>query len=539
MADVNPTAPLRPRDNCYRTAQATRTSVIVDADDYFHWARAAMLKAKRRIVLVGWDFDGRITLGRAGPGDPAPERVGDFIYWLAENRPELEIYLLRWDLGALKMLNRGSTILTVLKWMSHKRIHTKLDGAHPIGGSHHQKIVVIDDSFAFCGGIDMTEDRWDTREHLHQDDGTRYKPWHDATTAIEGPMAEVLAKISRDRWHHAGGKPIQALSAPLQSCWPEGLAAHFENVEMGVSRSVPTMPDQDPIIEIERLFLDQIARAKRFIYAESQYFASRRIAEAIAKRLGEEDGPEVVVINPLTAQGWLEPLAMDTARARLHEALHRRDPHGRFRIYHPFTDGGEAIYVHAKILIVDDAILRIGSSNMNNRSLRLDTECDVTIDAEMAGNDAVRSTISAIRDDLLAEQLGVEPGVVTASIARTGSLIATIEALRGTGRTMRPYETPDLSDLEKWLADNEVLDPEGPDEMFEALSRRRGRRVAPQRGFRRCTGPGSIFTRRDGGRGEPCSGSPGRLARRRPVRSGVDRRSCHRRWMSARRQRCR
>jgi phosphatidylserine/phosphatidylglycerophosphate/cardiolipin synthase-like enzyme len=478
MAGVNPPAPLRPRDNCYRVAQATRASVIVDADDYFHWARTAMMKAKRRIVLVGWDFDGRITLGRAGPGDPAPENVGDFIYWLAENRPELDIYLLRWDLGALKTLTRGSTIFTVLKWMSHPRIHTKLDGAHPTGGSHHQKIVVIDDSFAFCGGIDMTEDRWDTRAHVHEDDrrrrpnGTRYKPWHDATTAIEGPMAEALAKISRDRWHHAGGKHMEALPAPLASCWPDDLHVHFENVEMGVSRSVPTMPGQDPIVEIERLYLGQIARAKRFIYAESQYFASRRIAEAIAKRLEEEDGPEIVVINPLTAQGWLEPLAMDTARARLHEALHRRDRHGRFRIYHPFTDGGEAIYVHAKILIVDDAILRIGSSNMNNRSLRLDTECDVTIDADMPGNDAVRGTITAIRDDLLAEQLGVDPAVVTASLAETGSLIATIEALRGTGRTMRPYETPDLSEIEKWLADNEVLDPEGPDEMFETFSKR-------------------------------------------------------------------
>jgi hypothetical protein len=99
-------SPLRPRDNCYRLAHATRASVIVDADDYFTHARAAMLKAKRRIVLVGWDFDGRITLGR-GHDDPAPEKVGDFIYWLVRHRPELEVYLLRWDLGAVKTLFRG------------------------------------------------------------------------------------------------------------------------------------------------------------------------------------------------------------------------------------------------------------------------------------------------------------------------------------------------------------------------------------------------------------------------------------------------
>ncbi|MET0257067.1 MAG: phospholipase D-like domain-containing protein, partial [Methylobacterium sp.] len=456
---------------------ATRASVIVDADDYFRFARAAMLKARRRIVLVGWDFDGRITLGRGEDGDEAPEKVGDFIYWLARNRPELEVYLLRWDLGALKTLTRGSTVFTVLKWMSHPRIHTKLDGAHPFGGSHHQKIVVIDDSFAFCGGIDMTEDRWDTREHRHEDtrrrrpNGTMYKPWHDATTAVEGPMAKAMAQVARDRWHHAGGRTMEPVE-DLPSCWPDDLAAHFTEIDMAVSRSAPEMPGEDPVREIEALYVDQIAGARRLIYAESQYFASRRIAEAIAQRLDEEDGPEIVVINPLTAQGWLEPIAMDTARARLFEALRRRDRHGRFRIYHPFTDGGEAIYVHAKILIVDDRSLRIGSSNMNNRSLRLDTECDVTIDAALPGNEGLGETIVAIRDDLIAEHLGIDARTVARSVAVTGSLIETIEALRGPGRSLRPYETPDLTGVEAWLADNEVLDPEGPEEMFEALSKR-------------------------------------------------------------------
>ena len=471
-------SPLRPLDNCFRVAEATRASVIVDADDYFHWARAAMLKARRRIVLIGWDFDARITLGRGDiAGDTAPERVGDFIYWLVENNPELDVYLLRWDLGALKTLTRGSTIFTVFKWMAHPRIHTKLDSFHPTGASHHQKIVIVDDGFAFCGGIDMTQERWDTREHRHGDErrrrpnGSLYGPWHDATTAIEGPMAGVLATIARDRWHRAGGKPLAALEAPA-SCWPEGLEAQFENVAMAASRSLPAMTGQDEVLEIERLYLDHIARAKRVIYAENQYFASRRIAEAIAKRLDEEDGPEIVIINPLTAQGWLEPLAMDTARARLHEALHRRDRHGRFRIYHPFTDGGAAIYVHAKILIVDDTILRIGSSNMNNRSLRLDTECDVTIDAEMPGNTGTRGTIAALRDDLLAEQLGCDVESVSRLVASSGSLIHAIETLRGAGKSLRPYETPELSDVEKWLADNEVLDPEGPGEMFELPSKR-------------------------------------------------------------------
>src|SRR3546814_20613319 len=91
---------------------------------------------------------------------------------------------------------------------------------------------------------------------------------------------------------------------------------------------------------------------------------------------------------------------MDTARARLFEALKARDVHGRFRLYHPFTARGEPIYVHAKILIVDDRVLRVGSSNMNNRSMRLDTECAVTLDAALHANAGREGGTRALRTHL-------------------------------------------------------------------------------------------------------------------------------------------
>ncbi|HEX8419420.1 MAG TPA: phospholipase D-like domain-containing protein, partial [Sphingomonas sp.] len=185
--------------------------------------------------------------------------------------------------------------------------------------------------------------------------------------------------------------------------------------------------------------------------------------------LDEPDGPEFVIVNPVTAQGWLEPLAMDTARARLMEALKRRDRHGRLRMYHPFTAGGTSIYVHAKLTIVDDKQLRVGSANMNNRSLRLDTECDLIV---LADDAATSATILDVRHRLLGEHLDVSPETVAATIAAQGSLIGAVELLRGDGRSLRPYEPKDLAGIEKWLADNEVLDPEGPEEMFEGLSKR-------------------------------------------------------------------
>jgi len=462
--------------NCWRIERATRASVIVDADDYFTVARAAMLKARHRVMLVGWDFDARIEFGR-NHDDGGPRSVGDFILWLVERTPGLEVFLLRWDVGALKTLGRGSTILTVLKWMRHPRIHTKLDGMHPLGASHHQKIVVIDDCFAFCGGIDMTGCRWDTRAHRDDDpnrhlpDGKPYDPWHDATSALEGPVAKALGDLSRDRWERAGGHPVGPVPGK-DDCWPDALPVHFTDVDVAIARSIPANGDQEPAREIEQLYLDHIGSARRWIYAESQYFASRRIGEAIARRLDEPDGPEIVIINPVTAQGWLEPIAMDSARARLFETLRRRDPGSRLRMYHPHTHGGVPIYVHAKILIVDDDVLRVGSSNFNNRSMRLDTECDVAIHRDLGDNADRVAAISDIRAGLLAEHLGLTAKEVNASIAETGSLIATIEALRHRHNKLRPYSVPDLPAVEKWLADNEVLDPEGPEEMFEALSKR-------------------------------------------------------------------
>ena len=460
----------------WRSENATRVSVIVDAEDYFHFARLAMLKARKRIMLIGWDFDARIRLDYGDNKHQAPTTVGDFIYWLVKRSPELEICLLRWDVGALKTIFRGTTIFTLLKWMMHKRIYTKLDSFHPTGGSHHQKIIVIDDCVAFCGGIDMTGGRWDTRSHDDEEphrvfpNGTPCEPWHDATTALEGPVAAALGELARDRWQRAGGHELAPVSGAFD-CWPEDLEPDFSDVEVAIARTRPDMPGSPEIREIEALFVEEIATAKQSIYAESQYFASRKIAEAIGKRLCEPDGPEIVLINPELAQGWLEPVAMDTARARLVTALRHLDTHGKLRLYHPYTEGGAPIYVHAKVMIIDGRSLRIGSANMNNRSLGLDTECDVLIEA---GDEAEMARVRAIRDGLIAEHLGLGVEEVSAEIATRGSLIDAIEALRGKGKTLRPYEVPELTEVEKWLADNKVLDPESPSEMFEATPEHRG-----------------------------------------------------------------
>jgi phospholipase D1/2 len=457
---------------CWRTARADRLAVIVDAAAYFSALRDAMLQAKHSVIMIGWEFDTRISLDPRRSDGNAPMRLGSFLSWLARHRPDLKINLLQWDTGLLGVLARGSTPLRLADWVMGRQIRLKLDHDHPPGGAHHQKIVVIDDALAFCGGIDATADRWDTPDH--EDDSPfrvrptskrPYGPWHDATAAVDGEAARALGTLARLRWEHATGERLPT-PPEVPRLWPEGLSPTMTNVEVGIARTAPAHAGRDGIHEIEALYLAIVASARRSLYIESQYFASRKFAEAIAARLSEPDGPEIVVINPEEAQGWLEEEAMGSARARLLALVQEADTHGRFRLYTPVSLGGTPIYVHAKVLVMDDTLLRVGSSNLNNRSLGFDTECDLVVEArpDAADDHELRFRIAGLRTALLAEHLGTDPSVVEGEMqANGGSLIAAIEHLRGSGRTLVPFEAPEFSALEDAvLRENDLLDPERP-----------------------------------------------------------------------------
>ena len=247
------------------------------------------------------------------------------------------------------------------------------------------------------------------------------------------------------------------------------MTADFTDCPVAIARTLPEMEDQRGVNEIENLSVDLIAAAERYIYVESQYFASAAIARAIVERLSEPDGPEIVIVNPESADGWLEAEIMNSSRARLYQAVKARDKYDRFRMFHPYNAAGTPIYVHAKILIVDDRYIRIGSSNFNNRSLGFDSECDAAIDASATEGKAVSGQIARVRNDLLAEHLGKEESDVRNSLAETGSLIATIEALANGGLRIQPYQTPDINAVEEWLADNDILDPKRADDVFAGI----------------------------------------------------------------------
>ena len=471
---------LDPGRNCWRIERASRAAMVVAACDSFRLARAAMLKARSQILLIGWDLDTRIKLVECNEGDQAPIHLGPLISWLSRNRPGLRIRILAWDGEVYRLLGRGTTLARMTAWrLFNRNVDFKLDSTPPLHCSHHHKIVVIDDSFAFCGGIDMTGSRWDTRAHRDDEPGRKrptthrhYGPWHDVTMAVEGEAARALGELGRQRWQLACGEAVDCSTGDCDA-WPDELEPHFRDVDVAIARTRGKNGDHDELREIEALFLDMVKAAKRFVYAENQYFASRAVAEAIAARLAEPDPPEFVIVNPKSAEGWLEEPVMGAARALLMEAVRKVDHKQRFRIYTPVTEKGQDIYVHAKVMIIDDRMLRVGSANMNNRSMGLDTECDVMIDSARPANRGVDGRIRELRCSLVAEHLAAAPERVAQVMAGTGSLIATIEQLRGSGRSLVPFEPPSFTATSEAIAGSQVADPESADQSIEPLARHR------------------------------------------------------------------
>jgi phospholipase D1/2 len=459
---------LRAGGNCWRLAHADRVAFLIDGEAYFATFRAAAERAQRSILIVGWDVDSRTTLVHDDDSGGLPVTLGDFLDALVRRRKTLQIHVVSWDFAMLYALEREFLPIYALGWRTHARMHFHLDDGHPVGASHHQKIVVVDDAVAFVGGIDLTTRRWDTPEHRPGDPrrvdpaGDPYAPFHDVQMMVDGAAAEALGDLARERWQRATGKELRKVdSQAVHDPWPADVEPDVTDVNVAIARTEPHYAGRREVQEVKQLYLDAIAAARNSIYLENQYFTSAAVGDALAARLAEPDGPEIVIVSRRRGGGWLEQNTMGVLRARLAQRLRGLDRRGRLRIYCPEHTGLSEQYIdlHSKLMIVDDRLLRIGSANLANRSMGLDTECDLALEAT---EPRVAHTIVALRNRLLGEHLGVAPSEFGRALEEQGSLIEAIETLRGNSRSLAPLDASLDADLDAVVPDAAVIDPERP-----------------------------------------------------------------------------
>ena len=470
--------------NCWRIAPANRAAFLIDGAAYYSALASAFERARRFILISGWQLDSRFRLC---PADTGCLAFGDFLHDLVRRNRKLNIYLLIWDFAMIYAADREILPLYTHPWRTHRRIHFMLDSSHPLGASHHQKIVVVDDAVAFAGGLDIADRRWDTPDHAAQDPrridayNRPYSPSHDVQLVVDGGAAAALGDLVKDHWCRGTGGRLRTPSGRVGDPWPPEVKPDLTDVSVAISRTETEYDNRPEAREVERLYLDSIQAARNLIYLENQYLSSKTIGDALAARLEEENGPEIVMVLPQETSEWLEQVTMAVLRSRLLRRLRAVDRFKRLHVYYPIVPGDAVqLRVHAKLAIIDDRLVRIGSSNLNNRSMGLDTECDLAIEAHAHSTE---QAIANLRHRLLAEHLGVSPEEIAARYSVERSLARAIEHLRGGGRTLHPLEDSTSEWLDSMVPDSALIDPErplSPDELVEQfLPGPMRRRAAP------------------------------------------------------------
>jgi phospholipase D1/2 len=467
---------LKEGQNCWRKASAGRIAYLIDGAAYFEALVDTVKKARKTLYIAAWDIDSRTELLRRPPIENESVRLGEFLNATVRQAPDLQVYILAWDFPMLYIREREWLPIINLSWKTHHRIHFQLDDQHPIGGSQHQKMVVIDNAMAFCGGIDLTSNRWDTPQHRLDDprrrnpDGKLYPPFHDIQMVMDGEAAAALGDLFRDRWKWATGKDLKPVDSH-NDAWPSDLKPCITDSAVGIVRTLPAFKSRPEVRETEQLYCDAIEAAKDSIYIENQYLSSVAVARALQKSLQRDKGPEIVLVLPRESSGWLERSTMDTIRARILTRLNQADANHRLRVFYPaLADGKNSAYVHAKTMVIDDRLALVGSANLSNRSMGLDSECSLAVEAE--ANADVAEAVTAFRNTLLAEHLGCSSADVRQRITDTRSLIRAIESIAGKDRVLRKLECREPPvDVTQLVDDVDWLDPEKPVELDRIFDR--------------------------------------------------------------------
>tara|TARA_Y100001937_G_scaffold61180_3_gene83765 strand:+ start:40740 stop:42236 length:1497 start_codon:yes stop_codon:yes gene_type:complete len=490
-----PSPVLKEGKTAWQIARADKARILIDAAAYYNAFMQTARLAERSIMILGWDMDSRLLLNREASMSPkqrqisrAPEplegepvQLLTFLNQLLEEKPDLKIYMLNWDYSVIYALEREAMARIKVFWEANERLEFQFDNNHPLGASHHQKVAVIDDSVAFAGGIDLTGQRWDTPMHLpdepgrHRPDGESYDSFHDIQFMVSGEAARCLGELARNRWMRATGN-IPA-PPPSRNIWPEAVEPWVENVDVGIIRTDPAFDGRPEVRESEDFLKAAIRSAGDYIYIENQYLTSTSIGEAICEMLEKPEGPEVVIVTPRECPGWLEEATMGVLRHRVVRSMQESDSYGRLYLYYPSVDGND-IFVHAKTLIIDNRLAFVGSTNLSNRSMGLDTECSVALDSALledakqnGGSERKRILEGAIQDylcSLLAEHLGQNEAAVKKSLQQD-SLAGTIARFRGGKRSLVPLKTRTEPLLDAVIPQEQV-DPEKPIQVEKVLA---------------------------------------------------------------------
>jgi phosphatidylserine/phosphatidylglycerophosphate/cardiolipin synthase-like enzyme len=370
-----------------------RVELLVDGAEALPRIVADVGSAESHVHVAGWFFTPELKMGHDGPTLAA---------LLGETAERVPVRVLAWAGAPLPLFHPDrSEVRRMRDRLVHgTRIEVELDARERPMHCHHEKLVIVDDRVAYVGGIDLTTfsgDRFDSSDH-----SARGRiGWHDATARLEGPVVADVADHFRLRWPSELAPPHR--SDPLDGPEVQLVRTVPENIYDGLDKGEFTILES---------YLRALKSAERFIYLESQFLWSSEIVTVLAAKLREPPRDDFRIVTLLPAR---PNNGGDDTRGQVGVLVDADDGKGRFlacTLYQPGR-GGALVYVHAKIGIVDDGWLTIGSANLNEHSLFNDSEVNVVLRdealaratrlrlwSEHLGRDDVDGEPSAVVDEM-------------------------------------------------------------------------------------------------------------------------------------------
>jgi phosphatidylserine/phosphatidylglycerophosphate/cardiolipin synthase-like enzyme len=352
--------------------------ILIDGAEALPRIAEALAGAREHVHIAGWHVTADFGLTR----DASASRLRDLLGELAER---VDVRVLLWAGSPLPVFtpDRAAVRRVRDELMRGTRVRCALDAHERPMHCHHEKLVIVDGQVAFVGGIDITSlggDRFDSNDHPMRG----RLGWHDAASRVTGPAVADVAQHFAARWRETTGESIETGQAP----------APCGDVELQVVRTVPekvyeAFPHGD--FRILESYTRALRSARKLVYLESQFLWSAQVVEILAAKLRRPPAEDfrVVVLLPAKPNN-----GADSTRGQLAELIRADDGAERFLATTLSARTGRLsgpMYVHAKIAIIDDRWLTLGSANLNEHSLFNDTEMNiVTCDVDVARQTRLR-----------------------------------------------------------------------------------------------------------------------------------------------------
>jgi phosphatidylserine/phosphatidylglycerophosphate/cardiolipin synthase-like enzyme len=350
-----------PREGC-------SLEVLIDGEEALPAMAEAIAGAKSHVHIAGWFTSPEFDLQRDGEGRPLRELLAG----VAERIP---VRVLLWAGSPAPVFTpTRKTVRQVRDALCREtQIHCELDRReHPVH-CHHEKLVIVDGEVAFVGGIDLTDlagDRFDHPDHPAR----QHLGWHDVASRLRGPIVADVAEHFAFRWREVSGEVIPA-PTPVAASGPHTVQL-VRTVPQGIYEGLPRGD-----YRILEAYVRALREAQRLIYIENQFLWSPEITEVLSEKLRNPPSEEfrLVVLLPVRANN-----GADVTRGQAGELVNADAGAGRFLACSIYalgdSDDPEPVYVHAKVCIVDDEWLTLGSANLNEHSLFNDSEVNIVCD---------------------------------------------------------------------------------------------------------------------------------------------------------------